>query len=396
MTGASVATEGLLISTERLEKVLDVGTVEGRAYAKAEPGVTITELKKAAASQGFFYPPAPTSQDNARIGATISTNASGEDSFQYGTTRKYVREIKVLLADGSEKVFMRKKDETFLDEPTRAGYFSESRNPLDWFIGGEGTLGFIYEATVDLVPQPPEYFSALVPFSDVFRAIDFALDIVQKKKINPRALELIDTGALAFMKTDPTFPKALADAQALIYLKLEHSEEAALAALVDEGTLIAATDKQKEEMRLWRHHIPSKINEEWRRYWKEGGGKVGSDWWVPIPKLKEMMRFVYQIGEKVGLPFMAYAHIGRGHPHVNTLCKNAEEKKRAEEMLLTCCRKAVEFGGGVAGEHGIGKLHRNLVSIQWPQEKIEWMRKIKTEWDPNWILGRGNILENLL
>ena len=107
MTGASVTGEGLLVSTEKLEKILDVGQIRGKAYATAEPGVIISDLKRAAAHEGWFYPPAPTSQDNARLGATVSTNATGEDSLQYGTTRKYIREIKMWLADGTEKVFSR-------------------------------------------------------------------------------------------------------------------------------------------------------------------------------------------------------------------------------------------------------------------------------------------------
>ena len=408
MTGASVAQGGLLISTERLEKVLDIGTVKGKAYAKTEPGITITELKKAAASQGWFYPPAPTSQDDARIGATISTNASGEDSFQYGSTRKYIREIKVLLADGTEKVLSRPTGENFIDCPGRAGYFLETGNPLDFFIGGEGTLGFIYEITVDLIHQPPGYFSALVPFPDVFNALDFVVAIIAEQKLKPRALELIDHAALSYMKTHTTFPKELAQAETLIYFKQEYKDEVEFEkmltnwiaqiekysnATLSQQTLVATTDKQKEEMRQWRHQIPSKINEEWRHFWAQGGGKVGSDWWVPISKIKEMMHYTYQTGATLGVPFMAYAHIGRGHPHVNYLCKTAEEKHKAEKVLLQCCHKAVELGGGVAGEHGIGKMHRNLVPIQWKQPHINRLIQIKKEWDPNWILGQGNILD---
>lgn len=408
MTGASVAEGGLLISTERLEKVLDIGTVGGRAYARTEPGVTITALKKAAASEGWFYPPAPTSQDDARIGATISTNATGEDSLQYGSTRKYIREIKILLADGADRALSRPAGTVIKDAPNRAGYIPGTNNPIDLFIGGEGTLGFIYEVIVDLVPQPSGYFAALAPFPDNEKALDFAVSVVTEGKLRARALEMIDTAALEYMKTHPSFPKALAEAKALIYFKQEYRDETDLekwlsawmtriekqaGKTLGEQTLIAATDKQKEEMRLWRHQIPSRINEEWRRFWGVGGGKVGSDWWVPIPKLKEMMDYTYRTGAELGLPFMAYAHIGRGHPHVNYLCKTAEEKRRAEETLLKCCRKAVELGGGVAGEHGIGKMHRNLVPVQWPQATIDWMRRVKLEWDPNWILGRGNILE---
>ncbi|MDO8527813.1 MAG: FAD-binding oxidoreductase [Deltaproteobacteria bacterium] len=408
MTGASVATEGLLISTERLDKVLDVGTRKEKGYAITQPGVTITELKKTVAAKGWFYPPAPTSQDDARIGATVSTNASGEDSFQYGTTRKYIREIKILLSDGTDKILSRKADEHFPDEPTRAGYFPHGNNPLDLFIGGEGTLGFIHEVTVDLVPQPPGYFSALAPFPDPASAVDFAIFCVTEGRLKTRALELIDTQALHYMKTHPTFPKSLEGANALIYFKQEYEDEGQFNSLLtdwmaaiekfstpalSETILVATTDKQKEEMRQWRHQIPARINEEWRRFWPVGGGKVGSDWWVPIPKLKEMMGFVYKTGAELGVPFMAYAHIGRGHPHVNYLCKTSEEKKRAEATLIACCQKAVSLGGGVTGEHGVGKLHRNLLPIQWGQDRIDWMVRVKKEWDPEWILGRGNILK---
>ncbi|MDO8494525.1 MAG: FAD-binding oxidoreductase, partial [Deltaproteobacteria bacterium] len=196
MTGASVAQGGLLLSTANLTRVLDIGVVEGKAYATTEPGVTISELKKAALGEGWFYPPAPTSQDDARIGATVSTNATGEDSLQYGGTRKYVREIKVLLADGSEKTLTRKRGETIQDEPGRAGYSPFYSNPLDLFIGGEGTLGFIYEVTVDLIKAPPAYFSALAPFPNSMQALDFTVACIQEGKLKARALELIDTGAL--------------------------------------------------------------------------------------------------------------------------------------------------------------------------------------------------------
>ncbi len=402
MTGASVASEGLLISTEKLEKILDIGRLQGKAYATAQPGVIISDLKKTVAHEGWFYPPAPTSQDNARLGATVSTNATGEDSLQYGTTRKYVREIKVLLADGTEKIFSRKPEESFPDELNRAGYLLSSSNPLDYFIGGEGTLGFIYEVTVDLVPQPPEYFSALIPFPDLFSAIDFTISAVTGKKCHPRAIELIDHEALQYMKTHPAFPKNLATANTLIYCKQEYENEVDFSELekilppqAAQEMLIATTEKQKETMRLLRHHIPNSLNEHWRKFWSRGGGKVGSDWWVPVPKLKEMIHYVEQTGKALGLPFMIYAHVGMGHPHVNTLCKNGEEKCRALATLLKCCRKAVTLGGGVCGEHGIGKIHRDLLPIQCTSEAIEKMIQIKKEWDPHWILGRGNILANV-
>ena len=212
------------------------------------------------------------------------------------------------------------------------------------------------------------------------------------------------------MKTHEKFPTSLREAKAIIYFKQEYRDENDLETWLSrwlsvvekfsppplvQNTLVATTEKQKEEIRKLRHHIPSQVNEKWKLYRKVGGGKVGSDWWVPVSQIDKMMTYVYETGKKSGIPFLAFAHIGRGHPHVNYLCKTAEEKNRAEKMLIDSCRKAVELGGGVAGEHGIGKLHRNLVPIQWPAKKINQMRQIKLTYDPHWILGRGNILNSI-
>ena len=409
MTGASVAESGLLISTEKMENFLDLSVVsEKSAMATVQSGIITGELRKTVAEQGWFYPPAPTSQDECRIGANVSTNATGEDSFQYGSTRRYVREIKVLMAEGTEKIFSRAPDEKKPLDWNYGGYLLESANPLDWFIGGEGTLGFIYEVTVDLLAAPLGAFSALAPFLSNESAIRFAVEVVREGILKPRAMELIDSGALEFMKTHPTFPESLKNSPALIYFKQEYHSDSDLEKYLSmwmqkigcngsqtpcrgSQTLIATTEKQKEDLRRWRHHIPSKINEEYRHYWKVGGGKVGSDWWVPIPRLEEMMAYVYRTGKDLGVPFMAYAHIGRGHPHVNYLCKTPEEKQRAQALLLDCCRKAVSLGGGVAGEHGIGKLHRDLMPIQWSAADLDRMRQIKREFDPKYLLGKGNI-----
>lgn len=397
MTGSSVAMEGLLISTEKLERVKDIGN----RYAIAEPGITIANLKKEVAEEGWFYPPAPTSQEDARLGATISTNATGEDSYQYGTTRRYVREIKVLLADGTLKTFSRKSGENIPDELSRAGYFSNAENPIDLLIGSEGTLGFIYEVTVDLTPLPPHYFSALAPFPNRESAIEMIQKIATEKKLQARALEFIDEGALHFMQQHPAFPEDLKKSKALLYFKQEYTDESELEKILndwltilpDENIFLAKTERQKEEIRLWRHHIPLKVNEEYRRFWIQGGGKVGSDWWVPVNKISEMMAHVYKSGEAAQITFFAFAHLGQGHPHVDYLCKTPEEKITAKKLLEESCRKAVALGGGVSAEHGIGKLHHNLLSIQWPKQKIEQMRRVKQEWDPHYLFGRGNILK---
>ena len=406
MTGASIATEGVEISTERLEGILDVDEHNGQKVIVTRTGTITAAVQKAAEDSGFFFPVSPTSRDDCRIGAKVATNATGEDSFKYGPLRAYVRRLKIWLANGTEKILERSPSEKPSRERNRAGFMLDWKNPIDLFVGSEGTLGFISEVTLDLIDHAPDYFSALAPFANNRDALQFIVDTAQSAEFQPRALELIDTAALEIMKTHSTFPQPTAEAKALVYFKQEYRDDAdrdawlekwfavlekASTSRLAEHVMIATTAKERDDFRRWRHHIPSTVNERARTFWDVGGGKVGSDWWVPIPKLLEMMNFFYDHADKLGLPSMAYAHAGSGHPHTNIICTNPSELKSAEALLLTCCRKAVSLGGGVAGEHGIGKIHRNLLSIQHSPKAIAQMKKWKEEYDPRNLLGRGNI-----
>lgn len=407
MTGASVATEGLLISTEKLEGLLDIGLEEGEPVAVVRPGTVVADLQRAVQEAGYFYPVAPTSRDECRIGSNVATNATGEDSYRYGPLRPYARRLELILPSGERRVLERAKGESPSWERNRAGYFTSWENPIDLVVGSEGTLGFVAKVTFDLLPRAPEFFSALLPMPSSEAAIAFVVRIAAgKARLNPRALEFVDEGALAVMRTAEGFPSLPDGTRALLYIKQECLDGAEHDALLDrwyaeasaaavgpfaDGILVAQTREEQEAFRLWRHHIPETENERGRAFWAAGGGKVGSDWWVPVPRLSEMMDFFYRTARGTGLPFIAYAHLGSGHPHTNLLGRDAAGKSRALEALRACCRKAVELGGGVAGEHGIGKLHTDLMPIQHPPEMIERMMAWKREYDPRWTLGKGNI-----
>lgn len=407
MTGASVADEGLIISTERLEGVTDIFERDGEWFATAKPGTIVADLQKAVAEVGHFYPVAPTSRDECRIGSNVATNATGEDSFKYGPIRHYIRGLELILPDGSRKTLERGRGERPSWERNRAGYFVDWKNPIDLIIGSEGTLAYVSSVTLSLVPELPTFFAGLIPFPSNKKVLDCVIEIAMKDhSLKPRTLELVDSGALEMMKTAEGFPKISNEARAFLYIKQEYADESErdsmLAlwyekampftgqALADQ-ILIALTPKDQENFRLWRHRIPEVANEYGRKYWEQGGGKIGSDWWVPLPRLHEMMEHFYFVADATGLSYMGYAHIGSGHPHTNFMAANPDEMRRAHDALISCCRKAVELRGGVAGEHGIGKIHTDLVPIQHVPGIIEKMKSWKKEYDPKWILGRGNI-----
>lgn len=407
MTGASVAEGGLLISTEKLEGTTDISTENGELVATVRSGTIVADFQRAVADAGYFYPVAPTSRDECRIGSNVATNATGEDSYKYGPVRAYLKRVELILPTGDTKTLERDSSEKPSWERNRAGYFEGWKNPIDLICGSEGTLGFVSKASFRLLPRAKDFFSALVPMPSNEDALKMVMGIASGSfDIRPRALELIDGNALAVMQTANGFPALVCGTEAVLYMKLEFDGEAErermLSMLYDlslsssgqglaDGILVAQTHAEQEDFRLWRHHIPESENENGRMYWAAGGGKIGSDWWVPIPKLPEMMSFFYEAARASKLPHIAYAHIGAGHPHTNFLARDAAEKCCALDTLRLCCSKAVSLGGGVAGEHGIGKIHTDLVSIQHAADVIERMKEWKRQYDPKWILGRGNI-----
>lgn len=409
MTGSSVAANGgLLLSIEKMGGVRDIGNWQGRPTAVVGPGMLLGDFQRTVHDAGWFYPPSPTSRNEAMIGATIATNATGDTTYKYGTTRKYIRELKLLLADGSEKIVTRPENEKVTELKNTAGYFLNG-SEIDYFIGSEGTLGLITEIKVDLLSQQHPIFALFAFFPSNNSALECISHVHRDARLRPCALEFIDGNALKVMATHKSFPDLPSGAGAAILISQEYAEEAyePLLGLWFETLEAAAPEMSKllehaiistqagdeERLRDWRHHIPAHVNEEGHKLERDGGGKVGSDWWTPIENMPNMMNFMYERSEKLQIPYLAFGHLGNGHPHINYLTRNADEKARARQLVHECCHHAVSLGGGVAGEHGLGKLKHELLAIQHNSTTIEQMYKLKETYDPFYILGRGNILK---
>lgn len=408
MTGASVSDVGMVISLEKFDRIISLD--EDNATITVQPNVILGEMQRHAESLGFFYPPSPTSHNDCTIGGSIATNATGDTTFKYGTTRKYVHALTIVTADGSLKTFTRQQPPP-LEFKSTAGFFLQGEE-IDLFIGSEGTLGIIVEATLKLLRGVPNFLTFLIPFPSNMDALHFIATHEQLAAITPRTMEYVDDSASAIMRTHPSFPKLSESARAFVICQqefLEGDEEECIDAWFSaltvtftqihapdllESIIVARTHAEQEKIASWRHHIPATVGEQHVQLQKNGGGKVGTDWWVPLPRMIEMMQWMYLKSAELGIPFIAFGHLGNGHPHVNYLTRTAEEKDRAKALVIDNCKKAVSLGGGVAGEHGLGKLKRDLLLIQQPQVVIDQMRALKTHFDPNWILGRGNIISS--
>jgi FAD/FMN-containing dehydrogenase len=209
------------------------------------------------------------------------------------------------------------------------------------------------------------------------------------------------------MKTSPSCPKFDKDASTCLYIKdetfgepveplMELWFERISVALEKtphllEEAIIGVTQKDKEKIHGLRHQIPTAILETTDKYEKDGGGKISGDWWVPKDKMLETVLKVYEEVDPLKIDFTTYGHLGDGHPHSTFLCRTPDEKALAHDVVTAQARRAVSLGGGVAGEHGIGKIKHDLLSIQYTPEAISKMRRIKDSFDPKWLLGKGNI-----
>ena len=399
VTGGRVAQGGWVVSLDRFTR-LEI--YEGFAVAGA--GVLLRDLHAAALSRGQFYPPDPT-ETAASVGGTIATNASGSRSFRYGDTRRHVRALRVAFAGGRIREFRRGEPVDF-DVPrlpipaTRkhtAGYhLAPNMDWVDLFIGSEGTLGVVTQAELDLLPVPAHLLAGVV----FFAADDRALDAVDAWRAvdGLRMLEYLDRGSLRLLRT--RFPEIPPAASAALLIEQEtgaaESDEAAAwlhrleeeAALVD-ASWFAAGSQDRERFRGFRHALPETVNDTVRR---NRFLKMNSDYAVPVERNREMLGcYRRRLDQVFPEQSVVFGHIGDAHVHVNILPRSREEFDQGALLMLELARKAVELGGTVSAEHGLGKRKAHLLAIQYAVDEIAAMLAVKRRLDPHWLLGRGTL-----
>jgi FAD/FMN-containing dehydrogenase len=400
LTGSRVPQGGWVMSMERFRKIeISAG------FARVGPAVTLLELRDAAARSKQFYPPDPT-EIMASIGGTIATNASGSRSFKYGSTRRWVRMLRVALMDGSVREFRRGEKIDFETEfgfaapllpvPSTtkytAGYKIEpGMEWIDLFCGSEGTLGVTLEAEVALLPVPKELFSGVVFFGSDEDALEA---VVRWRAVDElRMMEYADRGALEMLRG--RYPEIPKEAQAALLIEAEGDDVEAWdkrlteAKALTEASWFALSAKDRERFREFRHTLPEVVVETMRQ---RGFMNMGTDYAVPIAKNGEMLTFYRQrLEEELPGSYIIFGHIGDAHVHVNMLPATKEEAERATELLWEFARHAVQLGGTVSAEHGLGKRKKKLLEVQYSQEEIDAMRRVKSRLDPQWLLGRGTL-----
>jgi glycolate oxidase len=390
-TGASITDTGVLLSLRGLDRIIDVNA--GTLTACVQPGVMLGDLKKVLAESGLTFAPDPTSEDDCTIGGAIACNASGARTYRYGATRKHVRALKVVLASG-ELVELRRSD---LEKNT-VGY-GFAQDPIDWFIGSEGTLGVIVEAELALMPKA-EVTGLAIPFKTEAAALAFVVQARESRDVTPRCLEYFGSLALEIARTADDRDGWAKGAGALVYTEDESpaNMEAWLAnaegagAIIDDVRVFESEGELRHARRI-RHRVPSVMNERGARCRAAGGRKVSTDWAVPYRRLAEACEIANRIADDNGIErAVIYGHAGNGHPHQNFIAPDGDAVIRTEMVVEETLRKVLAIGGTIAAEHGIGKLKRKWLPLQMSPLQIGMMRTMKRELDPDGMLSPGNIL----
>ena len=399
-TGASITDVGLLLSLRAFNTIHDVDT-DARSI-RVGAGAVVADVRRAAEAAGLLFTPDPTSEEESTVGGAIACNASGARSLRYGATGPHVRALTVLLANG-EVLDLRRP----ALEKNTVGY-PIAHDPVNWFIGSEGTLGVVVEAELGLLPLPSQVIGLAIPFVTEADALAFVVAARRSSELFPRCLEFFDVRALTIARQAEGTTGWARDAQAMVYVEETGAHEAAAdeelpldawLALAEAHNALASDIRVYDapaplrEARRMRHAVPATMNERGAACRAAGGRKVSTDWAVPYPRLAEALQVARALADAAGIEqAVAYGHAGNGHPHQNFIARDAAELQRIEAVVAATLREVVAMGGTVAAEHGIGKIKRKWLPLQASDAQQRVMRALKHEFDPSGILAPGNVL----
>lgn len=398
-TGAAAPDGGWVLSLERMRAV---ESFDGDVVI-AQAGVVLGDLDAVLEGRGRFFPPDPTSRGSCTLGGVIATDASGARSFRYGATRRWVEALDVVLPTG-ELLHVRRGDPLPADWPrvqrppplvkSAAGYVAAT-DQVDVFVGHEGTLGVVTRAWVRTLP--------VVPVAGLFvfcpdRAVAAGLADAARAAgpadgaglVSPRCIEYFDRAALGLIR-DLTPRVTTAGAALFVEQPIVRELDAHLGAwlaLVDGAGASAddvwvATDRAGlDRMHVARHAVPARINE---RLVRAGSPKIGTDLAVPDAAMPKM----FDAYEAAPVPSVLFGHLGDNHLHLNLLPRSAEEAVVARAYHHALAAAAIEAGGTLSAEHGIGRVKKAWFEEFAPPGLLASSRALKQRLDPGWILSRG-------
>ncbi len=373
---------GIALSLARMNQIVEIH--QDDFVAVVQPGVLVKGLQDAVESKGLYYPPDPASRADCSIGGSIATNAGGPRCLKYGVTRDYVLGLEIVLADGS---VVRVGGRT---HKNKTG-FEFTR----FFVGSEGLLGVVTEATLKLIPLPPFRALLLVGFESA-KGATRAIRAIFKAGFLPCALEVADKFTLAAARKY-TGSKRLEGSNAILFVELDGQE----ASVRQELLVLEQTLRKLEPVLL----EPAFGTEECEKLWQlrrdfsfalrdTGLIKLNEDIVVPRGRLEELFDFAEQLQNKHELPIACFGHAGDGNIHVNIMydANWPNVGDRTSKALDELFRQVLAWGGAITGEHGIGLAKKTWWPMAVSPELQDLHQRVKRALDPNGILNPGKFL----
>lgn len=376
---------GIVMSLARFTRIKEINSRDFVAVVQA--GVVTKHLQDEVEKQGLFYPPDPASRADTFIGGNIATNAGGPRCLKYGVTRDYVLGLEVVLADGTV---------TRLGGRTHKNKTGFELHRL--FVGSEGMLGVVTEATLKLLPLPPARAILAAGFASMASAVR-ALDSIFKAGFLPCALELADefTVAAAFKRTGS---RRLQNCKAHLITELDGQPDS----VRGEIRTVEKILKDHQSQFVDRGFGAAQCEEVWkiRREFSyalrdTGLTKLNEDVVVPRGRLEDLFALATHLQKKYRLPIACFGHAGDGNIHTNVMVDftQADAQSRSEHALDALFKEVLRWGGAITGEHGIG-----LAKARWWPEAIgpaarALHHKIKDALDPEGILNPGKFLDHV-
>jgi len=384
LSGGSLPSDDCIVMcTVRMDKILEID--QANLTMLVEPGVTTINIAEAAAKANLFYPPDPGSMKISTIGGNVAENSGGLRGLKYGVTRNYVMGMEVVLPDG-ELMWLGNKCVKDV-----AGY-----SLRDVFIGSEGTLGVITKVLLKLIPKPQTKKTMVATFDRLDQAAE-AVSAIIAEQIIPCTLEFLDRTTIHCVEDYAKIGLPL-DCESLLLMETDGhpavvDEEAAAMERVcrEQGAKevrVAKTAKEAEKLASARRTAFSALA-------RVAPTTILEDATVPRSRLAEMVRFVEEIAKKYKLKIGTFGHMGDGnlHPTFLTDERNKEEIKRVHEAFHEIFDKAIEMGGTITGEHGIGLAKKDFLPRFAGDAQMRVMRELRKALDPKGILNPGKMFD---
>lgn len=378
VVGACVVEHGgIILNFSKMNKIIEIN--RENMTATVEPGVILGDLQKEVDKLGLFYPPDPSNLAVSTVGGSIAQSSGGAKSFKYGTTKDYVIDLLVVMANGE---ILRTGSKTIKNA---TGY---NLNTL--FVGSEGTLGIVVEATLKLIPKPQSKKVLMAYFETVKDAVH-AVNSIIEQRIFPATIDFMDRNAI--QTVEKFYPaNLLTDKEAALIVEIDGFE----ASMKYQENVIVEILKLQNASAIQVSHN----DEEYNRIWTARRSSMGAcaklkpnvttdDVIVPREKLSDLVLGIREICEKYNLEVCMVGHVGDGsvHPQIPVDYNDEDEYKRYKLAKSEIYDLTAKLGGILSGEHGIGSEKRDHIHKVVNSVSLDYMRQIKKTFDPNNILN---------